>query len=543
MAEAKVPSPITKVIDQWNGRLTRFRDGDMNSGLANYYTSWGYDCFEFNGTLTFSQGTVDITKSVITDLVMCGKVRIESGITYMYCLGHTGRIYKIQVNNTSTKNPDYDTPVLLATLANSQTFKFGASLDFYKAASTERIWIGHDAGITFINFDGTSETNFTSASIISNVPRQQTQFAGKNYFTNGSNLMVVDSSETISNYNVLSPGFPSNSTARDIRTTADGRYIVAVVTRNPPGDNTLVTPNTSEIAAMPSYLFYWNGIDVAPSSYTSFPSFSLNTYYSFSNFEYLFGYNVAGMSFGTTQNVVFLPEFEIAPHPNAIGSSGDFMSWASVIFNQNTGSQSACVDLYGTIDAETSVGMYRQIIQSSTLSGGDVVRIPFYAAVSSAISAGNSAGYFNASTNPLGQYGNGKTYFSTLEYNGSSTKYGFWMFKNVQDFTTAANTGVYETQHEVFSKKKRCTEYRVYIEPVLINNLTSFKIDLVDIAGNVISGTTQTFSPTTTSGDMLQYNLPNGHAPVAAMGVRITNIGSVSPFIHKIELDLVEQGK
>lgn len=541
MPNSKPNNIKTLVIDKWNGRLTRFRDGDINSGLANYYTSWGYDTFEYNGTLTFSQGATDITKSVITDLIMAAKVRVENIggnlTTFVYAIGHTGRIYKIQVNDPVGKTPDYDTPVLLATLANAQTFLYGGSIDFYQGVS-EKIWIGHDAGITKINFDGTGETNLIGGSWITNVPRQSCQFLGSIFFTNGSNLAQVDSTEAVLSYAKLSPGFPLNTQTRDLRLTIDGRYMVAVVTRNALGNLTSTSPNISDIAAMPAYLIYWNGTDTASSAITSFPSFSLQSYFAFSSFEYIFGYNIGGFSFGTTKSVLVLPEFENAPLPNAIGSSGDFVGWMSILLNPFTGNTQSCLDLYGTIDAESPKGLYRQLIMSSTLSSGDVIRVPYFGAVSSVVGSGATAGYFNAITNPLGEIGSGKTYFSTLEYNGSATKYGFYMFKNSQDFLTASNTGVYETQHQIFSKKIKVSEYRVYLEPATA--LTSFTIDLIGIDGLVISGTTHTFS-SITGLDIVQFT--PAHAPTSTLGLRITNVGSSTPLIHKVEIDYTPYGQ
>lgn len=524
------------MVDNWNGRLTRRRDGNINSGMASYYTSWGYDTFIYNGTLTFSQGTTNIAGSVITDLIVAGKIHVESGITYLYCIGHTGRFYKIQVNNPSTYSPDYDNPVLIGTLANGQTFKYGASMEFYQGAGTEKVWIGHDTGITKINFDGSGETNLTAGWTI-NVPRQVSQFIGKLFYTDGTNLATVDSTETVTTHTAISPGFPKNTTARDIRLNPDGRYIVSVVTLNAPGDMTSPTPNASDIAAMPGYLIYWNGTDTAASSISSFPSFSLQSYYAFAGFEYLFGYNSAGFSFGNPNKVIFLPEFENTPQPNAISSSGDFMGWASTLLNPSTGNMDACFELYGTIDSENPTGLYRQLKKASVLTGGDVVRIPFFIPVSLQMLSGISSGYFNPISNPVGEVGSGKSYFSTVEYDGATTSYGFYMFKNVQDYLTATNKGVYETQHQIFSKKVKVTQVRVYLEPATA--LTSFTVEIIGIDAKVITGTSKTFSGITGK-DMVEYNPAS--APTACVGLRITNVGSYTPFIHKVEIDVTPWG-
>ena len=163
----------TLTINNFQGRLTRYEKGDINSGFAKYSKTYGNDPFSDPGNLTwFEQPTrIDAAESVITDLIMAARPRLESGITYVYAIGHTGRLYKIQVNDPTTYNPDYDNPVLLATLtAESPTFKYGASIQFY--GSTEKIFIGHDRGVTKINFNGTSETFVgTQASYTSSVPR------------------------------------------------------------------------------------------------------------------------------------------------------------------------------------------------------------------------------------------------------------------------------------------------------------------------------------------------------------------------------------
>ena len=124
----------TLVIDNFKGSMTSFQDGDINSGLAYAVSAFGYNPFSKPGNLTWcdTPQQIDVAGAVITDFIMCGKERVESGILYVYAIGHTGRLYKIQVNDTSTFNPDYDTPVLLATLTSgSPTFTRGGFIDFF----------------------------------------------------------------------------------------------------------------------------------------------------------------------------------------------------------------------------------------------------------------------------------------------------------------------------------------------------------------------------------------------------------------------------
>ncbi len=147
----------TLVIDNFTGGMTQYTDGDINSGRSNVFVSSGANPFARPGNLTWNPDStqIDPAGSVITDLIMDGKERVENGILYVYAIGHTGRLYKIQVNDPSSYNADYDNPVLLATLtAETPTFTRGGSIDFF--GSTERIYIGHDKGVTRIDFDGTT---------------------------------------------------------------------------------------------------------------------------------------------------------------------------------------------------------------------------------------------------------------------------------------------------------------------------------------------------------------------------------------------------
>ncbi len=81
---------LTKIIDNFNGVLTRNNYGDLNSGYVKLQTSFGYDPFVKPGQLSWCEAPVQIdpTYSVLTDLIMDGKERVESGIVYLYCLQH-----------------------------------------------------------------------------------------------------------------------------------------------------------------------------------------------------------------------------------------------------------------------------------------------------------------------------------------------------------------------------------------------------------------------------------------------------------------------
>jgi hypothetical protein len=526
-------NPIkTLEITNFGGRLTRFQNGDLNSGFAKYSTTFGVDSFSKPGNLTFVEQATSIGGSIVTDLIVASRVRLESAITYVYAIGHTGRLYKIQVNDLVNHNPNYDNPVLLATLANGQTFKYGGSIEFY--GTTEKIFIGHDAGVTSIHFDGTSETvigQTDSTHWIANVPRQSQQFVGSIFYGNGSQVAQIDSTETVVSYNKISPLCPTDMQVRDLDVSSDNIYLIATCTRAPLTDITAISPDTSSICNSDSLLAYWNGSDTGATSGTSIPSFEMSSYVTFGSSEYSFGYDISGgiVSTGKPFKKILSLVGIKSPLPNAANSNGNFVGWCVPEFN--SGFLKASLFVYGALDEEFKPGFYRQAQFSSSLTGGDIVQVPMTILVSNFSFAGANSGYtVIAST--------GKMYISTLEYNGSTTAYKLYKFFNVPVGINNALAGVYETQTQLFSKKQRVSEVRVYMEPG--TSSMGFTVALTGIDGSVISGTSQAF--TAISGlDVVKYN--PAHAPTAAIGVRITNSGTVAPVINKIEVDVTPAGR
>lgn len=527
----------TKVIDNFGGRLTRFSDGDMNSGLVKYQTSWGLDPFSDPNNLTFFENAVQIdpNETVITDLIMAGKARVESGITYVYCIGHLGRLYKIQVNDPTTYNSNYDNPVLIATLAtNSPTFTRGGFIDFYGA--TEKIYIGHDKGVTSINFDGTGEAFIGAVGTwTQTVPRPLKQFIGKLYVGNGNNIAEIDTTGTVTTYTRLSPSFPTGTQVRDLDTSLDGNYMQAVVARLALPNLLSTTQDTSFISNQESYIFRWNGIDQGYTAFDNFPSFSLNSNIVFGQSQYTFGYDIAGSAVFNPVYKILSPVLAQAPLPNALGSNGNLIAWATTEFYN--GFSRAAQYYYGSLDNEVGIGWWRPFMFAATGTETDVLRVPFQMLVSNfGIGASNNGYAGNV-------FSNGKQYFSTLEVSAAPTvKYKLYKWFPVPTTVGTAVNGVYETQNQIFSRKITPKEIRIYGQPWVTNN--SFQVDLIGSDGNVIANGSKTFTVGTnlTAGlDFAWYN--PGIVPVYVMGIRITNLGSKNLTIMKIEIDYDQAGK
>lgn len=536
----------TLVVDNFQGDMTIYNFGDINSGKSNVFVTSGNNPFLAPGQLTWNNESVQIdpNESVVTDLILAMKAREESGIHYVYAIGHTGRLYKIQVNDPASYNPDYDNPVLLATLtAQSPTFTRGGYIDFFGA--TERIYIGHDKGVTRINFNGTSET-FVGAlgSWTQNVPRPFKQFVGKLYIGNGANIAEIDSTATVTSYAKLSPGFPANTQVRDMDFSTDGNYLEMIVTRLALPDITSGTvQDTTQTANADSYNFKWNGTDKGYTTFDTYPSFSLFANHTFQDYQYVFGYDLNGMAiFNPTQKIITEPE-AMGMLPNAITSFGNILSWMEPLYFQ--GNLVFLNNIYGPLDHMVQGSGYHSLFfQYATGTETDVIRVPCQLQVSNFGLGASSNGYTN------NVFGSSKVYFSTLETSSApTTKYKLykWTFipsPEVPSSYSAPNSFAgYQTQTQMFSKRIAIKEVRIYSNPWVANN--SFLIDLIGPDGNPISGGSRTFDTAdgtlTIGSDYSWYNPQMDRT--YAVALRISNLGTANFVINKVEIDYAEAGE
>src|SRR3990167_4579813 len=370
----------TKVIDNFKGSMTQFIDGDLNSGLSYVVNTFGTDPFTKPNNLTWCNASTQINSAgdIITDLIMCGKERVESGILYVYAVGHLGRVYKIQVNRPSTNNPDYDNPVLLTTITSgTPTFTMGGFIDFF--GSTERIYIGHDKGVTRLDFDGANETA-VSGTWTQTVPRPLKQFVGKLYIGNGTNIAEIDSTATQTSNAKLSPGFPTNSQVRDIDVTPDGNYLQMVVSTLLMPDITVTTQDTTPIASVNSFIFKWNGTDTGYTSFDTFPTFSLTANTLFGVNQYTFGYDQFGSAVYAPIEKRYTSQEVISPLPNAVSSTGNLLIWMSPLYYG--GFMEADIFFAGSLDFEVGPGYWDLFGQLATGTETDIIQIPLMMPVS-----------------------------------------------------------------------------------------------------------------------------------------------------------------
>ncbi len=527
----------TTVIDNFNGRLTRQNEGDINSGFAKFSTSFGYEPFSNPGNLTWADSPIqiDAAGSVIDDLIVAGKGRVESGVLYIYAVGHTGNVYKIQVNDPTTKEPDYDTPTLLTTLTvDSPTFTRGGSIEFYGA--TERIYIGSDVGVTQLDFDGTNEAMVgTSATYVQDVPRPLKLFRDDLIFGNGSNIGIINTGLVVETYEKLEPAFPRNSQVRDMDISPDTNYLDIVVSRLALPDITSISVDTSKTSNSESIMAQWNGTDLGSTAGATYPSFSLNSNINFGTRQYVFGYDIAGAAVFMPTEKILSPVLSQAPLPNAVGSNGNIVGWATSEFSG--GFTKAVNYLHGPLDVEFEPhSWYRPFNMAAASPETDVLRVPYQAIVSNFSIGSVTSGYAG------GVFGSGKMYFSTLESSAApTTAYRFYKFHSVPDSGGTPQAGVYETQNKIFSKKQTIKQVRLYVEPLVANN--EFDVELIGSSGNPITNSKQTFTVGTNADvgqDYLWYDpaIENTYT----VGLRITNSGSANWTLSKAEIDYEPAG-
>lgn len=530
----------TKVIDNFKGSMTQYVNGDLNSGLSYVVNTFGADPFTKPGNLTWCNASsrIDSGGTIITDLIMCGKERVESGILYVYAVGHLGRVYKIQVNRPSTNDPNYDNAVLLTTITSgSPTLTRGGFIDFF--GSTEQIYIGHDKGVTELNFDGTGESVVgVAGSWTATVPRPLKQFLGKLYAGNGKNLTEIIDGGTVATYAKLSPSFPDNTQVRDLDVAPDGTYLQAVVSRLFLPDITSTTQDTTPIASSDSFIFKWNGTDTGYTSYNTFPSFSLTANTLFGDNNYTFGYDQFGAAvYAPVEKRYTLQEVQSAM-PNAISSTGNMVMWMAPLYYD--GFMETDFLIAGTQDFEVGPGFWDLFGQFGTGDETDIILTPFMMPVSNFGFGASSNGY----TNNI--FGASKVYFSTLETSSTTSDFKLFRWQMPSSPSIPAATpllnAIYQTQTQLFSKKVQIKEVRVYGEPWVANN--SFRIDLIGANRAVMAGGSQTLTVGTqlTAGDNFAWYNPTV-APTYALGLWIENLGTANFVINKVEIDYTDGGR
>lgn len=543
------------LIDNWSGALTRQNFGNINSGLADFDTSFGYNPFFNPGQLTWFKSPSNLTGTVSNGLALASVQRIEAGVLATYIITNTGHFYRLTGDGSAGAD--------LHTLTdNSETYTYGADIVFYGAANT--LFVSHDKGVTKVVIDGAG--NYVSNAVVGTwdathftpitTRRGMKEFIGKLYVINSdasvtyaNNIAEIDSTLAPTSYAKLSPSFPSGWYIRDLDISLDTTYLVLSVSIIP---SELIAPvnDQGNSAAGTSLLAKWNGTDVGVTTGYNLPNFSVTALQSFADKDMLFMYDIFGTALYDAGKKVLTMRNSKSPMPGATASAGNFVTWMNpeFVWNQDTqaGSINGSLFYYGQLDEKSPIGLWRMLRYSSAISG------TIYSVPLCQFSANR---YISVNTSDTVQVdSNGTHFYSFIDYSGSggSTNNAFYSFMvsppdDSPGGWTGAIAGVYQTQIQMFSKKMKVTQIRVYTNPTVSNN--AFNLDLIGPDGKKIAN--GSFSYTFTAGSditLLQgavdrINFLASTAPFYGVGVRITNVGSANMTINKVELDTEPAGE
>ena len=529
--------PQTLTITEFGGPLTRRNDGDINSGLAKFDTSWGYDPFTEPGNLRWMERPTSILSRAGANSIMgVLKPRTVSNQGFVYTIGDGGSgLIRIQVNDTSTNNANFDTPSILGGFTNQPNPLRSMGMVFY--GNTEKIFYGDDDGLQKINVDGSSPSVIAGAN--ASVPRPLAVFQGKIYFGNGSTIGEIDTTELVTTGAKLSPAFPTGTVVRDLDVTPDGNYLQITSSKNNPVGGFQDDPTATPSMSTDSYKFLWNGSDTGATAVEQYDGVGLTANQSFGNKNYSLGYDSQGAAiYQGTDKVVTLPK-NIAPHPTATFSIGNMLGFMNPEYVN--GELRGSLYNYGAYDNETKPGLFRLLRHESAVKSD----VKF---VNAATNVSNLLYFPSYSTYTNDVAGAPKMYFTTHEASAdgnADSRSILWRFATVPLGIGSVVGGVYETQSQMFSKKVFPKEVRLYTNPLAVDN--AFEIELIGSGGSVLSGGSMGFTVGTniTAGeDVVKYNPAT--APTYALGVRITNAsvtGTRNWTGTKLEIDWEPAGK
>ncbi len=550
--------PKTLEITNFSGRLTRLLNGDLNSGFSKFTSSWGYDPFSKPGNLTWLETPTDIT-GPIDGTPFAAVHRLESNNNNVWILASSKKLFQIQATNNSTAN--LDSVVGISSVANGTTYLFGAAMSFFgsvvggASSGDPYIYVTSDSGLNRIMTNGAAEQTVIAGSnkLQPNMFHPLKEFVGKLIIGNGNTVAAVDSTGTstssvisVGTGNYLSefnPPLPVPDHVQDLDVSVDGNYLLVTSSQIPTERLDNVGNDGPSTSSADSDIFKWNGSDLTVTSSNHISSFANTAQQTFLGNTMIFANDSFGASVSqgdsTAKKLLTLPGNK-SPLPNATDTNGNFLVWAA----PEVVGTSRVVSLYyyGSLDAENPIGLYRVMRWTTTQANAQVFQVPVcvfvnakYQNLSSATYQVNTASY-------------GKHYIGLVSVNTSGSFQPFLLrFLITPTGSGTPQSGVYETQTQLFSKRISVSQIRVYTEPTVSGN--AFQLDIVGADGSVVTNGTFTYAygditdPQSGATSLERVNFNPNTKTQYSMGIRITNTGTTNMVIKKIELDVLEEGK
>lgn len=491
-------------------------------------------------------------------MMLATKNRYE-GIPVVYGIGSTGNAYRIQT--TSITNPNLDSVLGIGSVtAGSETYNYGASIEFY--GTPERMYVGGDKQVNALPISSVITGEFAGdvvvgspANYATSVTRPLATFAGQLIFGNGPTIGAIGATNTVVSsvigmsigstgttkniYSQINPPLPPELTVKDLDVSPNFDYLFMTSAELQSEDLLTISADRQTASSSNSNVSKWNGSDVAITAGTSIPGLSVGALQTYLQNNLLFSNDPFGMALSTDQQKKLTLQNNKVPFRNATGVNGNFVFWTCP---EIVGGSSIMGSMYyfGSLDQENPSGLYRLMRYSTALANGYVYQIPLNTLVNNKYETVNNA------ITSVASFGYGKHYFSTMEINNSTTQYKLNRFLITSD-GSAPQSGVYETQTQLFSKRINPTEVRVYTEPTKAGN--GFKLEMIGADGTVTPNGMFTYNfgdiidPQSGSTTLERINFSPSTKTQYSLGIRLTNTGTTNMTIKKVEIDYEEQGR
>ena len=548
--------PQTITITNFSGRLTRIINGDLNSGFTKFTSSFGYDPFSKPMNLTWLETPTSVT-GVTTNLPQAGKVLSNSlAGPNVHVLDQGGKWY--QILSSSQSNSNLNSVIGVASISGS--YNFGTSMEFFGSvvgtdlASNRlgKLYVGGDSGVRSINPDGSADAMVGSGSFYTpNVYKPLKPFIGSLVFGNGNTVGLIDSTGTVTSsvistgtnsgiYSALNPALGSQAKVLDLEVSTSNDYLV-IASSEIAQEERLDSTGYDIVETFGSQdgkIALWNGTDGTVTAATSVPTYLLSAIQTYFKNNSFFAADAFGAAFNDGNGKLLSLPNNKPPLQNAVATNGNFITWAC----PETDGTKRYLSLYyyGQLDQENPAGLYRVLRWASAQANGFISKVPLNLLVS------NKYVTVNQAQNALATYGLGKHFIGVNSVNGATQN---WLlsFLITPTGTGTPQSGVYETQTQLFSKRISISQIRVYTEPTVAGN--GFQLDLIGSDGAVITNGTFNYSfvagsdETQLQGALERINFNPGTKTLYSLGLRITNTGTTNMTIKKIEVDWDEQGQ
>lgn len=553
--------PQTITISNFGGRLTRIINGDLISGFAKFTTSFGYDPFSKPMNLTWLETPTSIAG--ISDVIFATANRLEA-LPIVYAVGNSGKAYRIQP--MAVGNPNLDSVIGIGSVTSGDsTYNYGAAIQFF--GTPEKMYVGGDKRINSVPISSILDGTFsgdapvgTVGNYVQNTTRPLALFGPKLLFGNGPTFGAVGTTGTVTSsiigmsvgssgavqdlYSEINPPLPPELSVKDLDIAPDFSYMYLTASESK-AENLITITNDRDVGfSSSSNISKWNGTDAGITAGVSMPGAASNALQTYFQNNIIFSNDSFGTTIGTESRKELMLPNNKAPFRSATGVNGNYVYWGST--EVVGGSVLGSLYYFGSLDQENPSGLYRLMRLNTNLAAGYVYQIGCVSLV------GNQYNTVNNALTSIASFGYGKHYISTFEINPSNTTPSGTTSKLYRFLLTSSGTGtpqlgVYETQTQLFSKRMDVKQIRVYTEPTKAGN--GFKVDMIGSDGAVMTNGTFNYTfvagsdDTKLQGSLERVNFNPTASSGYALGIRLTNTGTVNMTIKKVEIDYEEQGK